>query len=116
MSTVQELNRYQRAIEAIAKKKRVTGDGVCEWLKKHEGIGCSKRDATNEVRAWRLKNHREIELRVEIACFSLLAITDGLTRDGRKMFAERMKRLVDWHKIGNATDEAVTRANTRRQV
>lgn len=44
--TMQEDTRYERAARALAESgQRVTHDRIDEWLRFHEGRGCSPRDS-----------------------------------------------------------------------
>ncbi len=115
MSTVQETNRYQRAIRAIAQREQVTNSAIIEWLKKHEGVGCSMREASNELQAWRAIHDPEIDMAIDIAALGLLAATSGLTRDGRARAITRLRqrRGIDWNKLGGSTDEAAEKAAAR---
>ena len=98
MSTVQETNRYQRAIRAIAQREQVTTYAIIEWLKKHEGVGCSMREASNELQAWRAMQEQDLDIAADIAALGLLAATSGLTRDGRARVITRLRqrRAFDW--------------------
>ena len=100
MSTVQETNRYQRAIRAISQREQVTNGAIIEWLKKHEGVGCSMREASNELQAWRAMQEQDLDIAVDIAALGLLAATSGLTRDGRARVITRLRqrRAFDWKK------------------
>lgn len=115
MSTVQETNRYRRAIRAIAQREQVTHGAIIEWLKKHEGVGCSMREASNELQAWRVIHEQEIDMAIDIAALGLLAATSGLTRDGRArvMTRLRQRRGIDWNKLGGSTDDAAEKAAQR---
>jgi len=115
MSTVQETNRYQRAIRAIAQREQVTNGAIVEWLKKHEGVGCSMREACMELQAWRAIHEEEIDMAIDIAALGLLAATSGLTRDGRARAITRLRqpRAIDWNKLGGSTDDAAEKAAQR---
>ena len=115
MSTVQETNRYQRAIRAIAQREQVTTSAIIEWLKKHEGVGCSMREASNELQAWRAMQEQDLDIAVDIAALGLLAATSGLTRDGRARVITRLRqrRAFDWKKLGGSTNEAAEKAAQR---
>ena len=115
MSTVQETNRYQRAIRAIAQREQVTTYAIIGWLKKHEGVGCSMREASNELQAWRAMQEQDLDIAVDIAALGLLAATSGLTRDGRArvMTRLRQRRAFDWKKLGGSTNEAAEKAAQR---
>ena len=115
MSTVQETNRYQRAIRAIAQREQVTTYAIIGWLKKHEGVGCSMREASNELQAWRAMQEQDLDIAVDIAALGLLAATSGLTRDGRARVITRLRqrRAFDWKKLGGSTNEAAEKAAQR---
>jgi|TARA_R110000868_G_scaffold82832_1_gene233745 hypothetical protein len=115
MSTVQETNRYQRAIRAIAQREQVTTYAIIEWLKKHEGVGCSMREASNELQAWRAMQEQDLDIAADIAALGLLAATSGLTRDGRARVITRLRqrRAFDWKKLGGSTNEAAEKAAQR---
>ena len=115
MSTVQETNRYQRAIRAIAQREQVTTYAIIGWLKKHEGVGCSMREASNELQAWRAMQEEDLDIAADIAALGLLAATSGLTRDGRArvMTRLRQRRAFDWKKLGGSTNEAAEKAAQR---
>ena len=115
MSTVQETNRYQRAIRAIAQREQVTTGAIIEWLKKHEGVGCSMREASNELQAWHLMQEQHLDIAADIAALGLLAATSGLTRDGRARVITRLRqrRGIDWNKLGGSTDAAAEKAAQR---
>lgn len=115
MSTVQETNRYQRAIRAIAQREQVTTGAIIEWLKKHEGVGCSMREASNELQAWRAMQEQDLDIAADIAALGLLAATSGLTRDGRARVITRLRqrRAFDWKKLGGSTNEAAEKAAQR---
>lgn len=115
MSTVQETNRYQRAIRAIAQREQVTTGAIIEWLKKHEGVGCSMREASNELQAWRAIQEQDLDIAADIAALGLLAATSGLTRDGRARVITRLRqrRGIDWNKLGGSTDAAAEKAAQR---
>ena len=115
MSTVQETNRYQRAIRAIAQREQVTTHAIIEWLKKHEGVGCSMREASNELQAWRAMQEQDLDIAADIAALGLLAATSGLTRDGRARVITRLRqrRAFDWKKLGGSTNEAAEKAAQR---
>ena len=115
MSTVQETNRYQRAIRAIAQREQVTTYAIIEWLKKQEGVGCSMREASNELQAWRAMQEQDLDIAVDIAALGLLAATSGLTRDGRARVITRLRqrRAFDWNKLGGSTNEAAEKAAQR---
>ena len=115
MSTVQETNRYQRAIRAIAQREQVTPYAIIEWLKKPEGVGCSMREASNELQAWRAMQEEDLDIAADIAALGLLAATSGLTRDGRARVITRLRqrRAFDWKKLGGSTNEAAEKAAQR---
>ncbi len=115
MSTVQETNRYQRAIRAIAQREQVTTYAIIEWLKKQEGVGCSMREASNELQAWRAMQEQDLDIAADIAALGLLAATSGLTRDGRARVITRLRQrsAFDWKKLGGSTNEAAEKAAQR---
>ena len=115
MSTVQETNRYQRAIRAIAQREQVTTGAIIEWLKKHEGVGCSMREASNELQAWRAIHEEELDIAADVAALGLLAATSGLTRDGRARLVTRLRqpRAINWDRLRSSSNEAAEKAAAR---
>ena len=115
MSTVQETNRYQRAIRAISQREQVTTGAIIEWLKKHEGVGCSMREASNELQAWRAIHEEELDIAADVATLGLLAATSGLTRDGRARLVTRLRqpRAINWDRLRGSSNEAAEKAAAR---
>lgn len=60
--SMQEMTRYEAAAAAIhAAGRRVTVMGVAEWLREHEGRGCSPREALPVARHYRAQADADIE-------------------------------------------------------
>lgn len=106
MSMVQEQNRYQRAIEAISRRERVTTKKIGLWLKEQEGVGCSMREATAELKAWRMNNTQDTEMLADVAATALLALSVGMSQDARVMYSQNLRETIDWSKLANASGDA----------
>lgn len=110
MSSVQETNRYQRAIREMAKRGACTTAGLRTWLIKLEGIGCSYREASIELRAWRKQfQHDEAQTCDDIEQ-AILAGTAKLNRDSRKRVISHVLSETNWGRLALATDEAAQKA------
>lgn len=110
MTTVQETNRYQRAIAALSKRGVVTTAGIIAWLKENEGVGCSMREAHAELKAWRSFQVQSTDLAADFAAGALLASTAGLTRDARSRVIHSVRVTLNWERVAGATNEAASRA------
>jgi hypothetical protein len=64
--TMQELTRYERAALAIhTAGERVTHERIDDWLRAHDGRGCSPREALPLVQRYRRKALERVTMAVE---------------------------------------------------
>jgi hypothetical protein len=74
--TMQEPTRYERAASAIhAAGERVTHERLDEWLRQHDGRGCSPRESVPLVKRYRSEALERVTMAVEATERALAPLT-----------------------------------------
>lgn len=93
------VDRYQRAVQALSQSKRaVTLRSVSEWLREHDGKGCSLRDAHLAVSTWRAARTHKVVRTVARVSSVVQRELRPLDTDTRARVVRALSEAPPWSK------------------
>lgn len=92
-----ETDRYRKAVHALAcSGEPVTLRRVCAWLLKHEGVGCSLRDAHSALAEWRESRTGEVARTVKRVGSAVRRELKPLDTDTRQRVVRALSDTPPW--------------------
>lgn len=92
-----EIDRYRNAVHSLARSgKPVTLRSVSAWLREHEGVGCSLRDAHAALAEWRATHTRDVARTVKRVGTAVRRELKPLDMDTRQRVVRALADTPPW--------------------